>query len=84
MCLGTLMVVPAVLRPAQPRGSGSLRTAEKFMIPLRSREGRGEAQRLAPGLPGLCLELQQERGDVCRNVCTGRGHLGMGCLEVEW
>lgn len=54
------------------------------MIPLRSREGRGEAQRLAPGLPGLCLELQQERGDVFRNVCTGRGHLGMGCLEVEW
>lgn len=40
------------------------------MTSLQSSEGLGEAMRLAPRLPGLCLKLQlrQGHGDVCRNV----------------
>lgn len=40
------------------------------MTSLQSSEGLGEAMRLAPRLPGLCLKLQlrQGHGDMCRNV----------------
>lgn len=62
------MVVPAVLRSLV--AWVFKKTAEKFMTSLQSSEGLGEATRLAPRLPGLCLKLQlrQGHGDVCRNV----------------
>lgn len=67
------MVVPAVLRSLMALGlkkNKTTKTAEKFMTSLQSSEGLGEAMRLAPRLPGLCLKLQllQGHGDVCRNV----------------
>lgn len=72
MCPRTLMVVPAVLRSLMALGlkKKKKKTAEKFMTSLQSSEGLGEAMRLAPRLPGLCLKLQLRQGhaDVRRNV----------------